>query len=122
MNIFLVLIPIILAAFSVSVFCVDRESANKRPFAAAAILELDFGTSTPFYSPALALNTPLALSKYLGCVPNSSAVLTKSDVLCVQQKLAANMVMTSYNLGVSWDMVVDGDYVLNISRGQHQGR
>ena len=92
---------------------VDRESADKSPFAGAAILESDFGTNTPFYSLALALNMSLTLSKYLRYVPNSSTVLTKSDVLCVQQKLAANVAMVSYNLGVSWDTVVDGDYVLN---------
>jgi hypothetical protein len=52
--------------FSVSVLCVDRESADKRPFAGAAILESDFGTNTPFYSPALALNTSLTVAKYFG--------------------------------------------------------
>ena len=100
-----------------SVLCVDRESADKSPFAGAAILESDFETNTPFYSLALVLNTSLTLSKHLGYVPNSSTVLTKSDVLCVQQKIAANAAMASYNLGVSWDTVVDGDYVLNNIEG-----
>lgn len=85
--------------------------------AGAAILESDFGTSTPFYSPALALNTSLTVAKYLGCASNSSTVLTEADVLCVQQQSAENVVMASYNLGLSWDIVVDGDYVLDDIEG-----
>ncbi|KAF8546375.1 alpha beta-hydrolase [Imleria badia] len=82
-----------------------------------AILESDFGTSTPFYSPALALDTSLTVAKYLGCASNSSTVLTQADTLCVQQQPAANVVMASYNLGLFWDIVVDGDYVLNDIEG-----
>ncbi|KAH0826194.1 alpha beta-hydrolase [Lanmaoa asiatica] len=78
----------------------------------AAILESDFGTGSPFYSPALALNMSLTVTKYLGCALNSSTILTEADVLCVQQQPAGNVVMASYNLGLSWDVVVDGDYVL----------
>ncbi|KIJ64610.1 hypothetical protein HYDPIDRAFT_167886 [Hydnomerulius pinastri MD-312] len=79
----------------------------------AAVLESDFGTSTPFYSPELALNTSLTVAKYLGCASNTSTVLTEADVACVQQVPAGDVVMASYNLGLSWDIVVDGDYVLN---------
>ncbi|KAH7913937.1 alpha beta-hydrolase [Hygrophoropsis aurantiaca] len=79
----------------------------------AAVLESDFGTSTPFFSPELALNTSLTVAKYLGCASNASTTLTEADVDCVRNVPAENLALASYNLGISWDIVVDGDYVLN---------
>ncbi|KAG0698307.1 alpha beta-hydrolase [Suillus ampliporus] len=79
----------------------------------AAILESDFGTSNPFYSPELALNTSLQLAKYVGCASNSSTDLTESDLECVANMSAGDLAVASYNLSISWDIVVDGDYVLN---------
>ncbi|KAH7925556.1 alpha beta-hydrolase [Leucogyrophana mollusca] len=79
----------------------------------AAVLESDFGTSTPFFSPELALNTSLTLAKYLGCASNTSTTLSDADAECVQKLPAADLAMGSFNLGLSWDIVVDGDYVLN---------
>ncbi|KAG8214344.1 Carboxylesterase [Butyriboletus roseoflavus] len=79
----------------------------------AAILESDFSTSDPFYSPELTLNVSLTLAKYLGCASNASTVLSDTDATCVQDILAGVLALASYNLGISWDIVVDGDYVFN---------
>lgn len=79
----------------------------------AAILVSDFSTNDPFYSPELALNVSLTLAKYLGCASNTSTVLSDAVATCVQDILAGDLVLASYNLGISWDIVVDGDYVLN---------
>ncbi|KAG1725308.1 alpha beta-hydrolase [Suillus lakei] len=78
-----------------------------------AILESDFGTSNPFSSPQLALNTSLELAKYVGCASNSSTILTESDVECVANTSAGDLATASYNLRIAWTIVVDGDYVLN---------
>lgn len=79
----------------------------------AAILISDFSTADPFYSPALALNTSLTLAKYLGCASNASTSLSDTDVTCVQDKPAGNIVLAAYDLGISWDVVIDGDYILD---------
>ncbi|KIJ64611.1 hypothetical protein HYDPIDRAFT_132661 [Hydnomerulius pinastri MD-312] len=79
----------------------------------AAVLESDFGTSNPFYSPELALNTSLSVAKYLGCASNASTSLSEADATCVQDTSAADVALASYNLGISWDITVDGDYVLD---------
>ncbi|KAI0920379.1 hypothetical protein AcW1_002137 [Taiwanofungus camphoratus] len=78
----------------------------------AAVLESDFGTSDPFFSPALALNTSLTLAKALGCAPNSSTTFDETVADCVRDLPALDLAMTSYKLGLSWDIAVDGDYVL----------
>ncbi|KAI9568484.1 alpha beta-hydrolase [Boletus coccyginus] len=79
----------------------------------AAILVSDFSTSNPFYSRELALNTSLTLAKYLGCASNTSTMLSNIDASCVQDMPARDLALASYHLGISWDIVVDGDYVLN---------
>lgn len=79
----------------------------------AAILVSDFSTSNPFYSRELALNTSLTLAKYLGCASNTSTMLSNIDASCVQDMPAGDLALASYHLGISWDIVVDGDYVLN---------
>ncbi|EGO19154.1 hypothetical protein SERLADRAFT_443197 [Serpula lacrymans var. lacrymans S7.9] len=78
----------------------------------AAVLESDFSTSNPYLSPELGLNTSLTLAKYLGCASNSSTTFNDSVASCVQALPAANIAMASYNLGLTWNIVVDGDYVL----------
>ncbi|EIW81227.1 alpha beta-hydrolase [Coniophora puteana RWD-64-598 SS2] len=80
----------------------------------AAILESDFGTSNPFFSPELALNQSLGLARYLGCASNSSTTLTEEAVSCVRNTSAGDIVMASYNLNLAWSITVDGDYVLNV--------
>ncbi|TFY65487.1 hypothetical protein EVJ58_g1951 [Rhodofomes roseus] len=77
----------------------------------AAVLESDFGTSDPFLSIPLAQNMSLRLAQYLGCASNSS---TFNDTVaeCVQELPAGDIAMASYNLGISWSIAVDGDYVL----------
>ena len=79
----------------------------------AAILVSDFSTADPFYSPELALNTSLTLAKYLGCASDTSTVLSDADATCVQGIPAGNLALAAYDLGISWDIVVDGDYILN---------
>ncbi|KAG2146243.1 alpha beta-hydrolase [Suillus clintonianus] len=79
----------------------------------AAILESDYGTSNPFSSPNVALNTSLQLAKHVGCASNSSTSLTGSDVECVANVSAGSLAIASFNLGIAWTVVVDGDYVLN---------
>ncbi|KAG9308861.1 alpha beta-hydrolase [Chiua virens] len=79
----------------------------------AAILVSDFSTANPFYSPELALNTSLTLAKYLGCASDTSVSLSNADVICVQDTPAGNLALAVYELGLSWDIVIDGDYVLN---------
>ena len=73
----------------------------------------DFSTGNPFYSPELALNTSMTLAKYLGCASNISTELSNAGAVCVQDTPASSLVLASYDLGISWDIVVDGDYVLN---------
>ncbi|TFK52302.1 alpha beta-hydrolase [Heliocybe sulcata] len=79
----------------------------------SAILESDFGQSTPFTSPSYVLNTSLTLAKYLGCASNSSSSLTAPTISCMQSLPASSLSLASYNLGLSWNIVIDGDYVLN---------
>ncbi|KZT12089.1 alpha/beta-hydrolase [Laetiporus sulphureus 93-53] len=78
----------------------------------AAILESDFPQNDPFLTPTLALNNSLMLAKYLGCAVNSSTSFTDEMALCVQNLSAGDIAMASYYLGLSWDITVDGDYVL----------
>ncbi|KZT27425.1 alpha beta-hydrolase [Neolentinus lepideus HHB14362 ss-1] len=78
----------------------------------SAILESDFGQSTPFTPPSYVFNTSLTLAKNLGCAPNSSSSLTASVISCMQSLPASSLSLASYNLGVSWNIVIDGDYVL----------
>ncbi|CCL98439.1 uncharacterized protein FIBRA_00436 [Fibroporia radiculosa] len=79
----------------------------------AAVLESDFGINDIFLSPELALNNSLTLAKYLGCAENSSTTFTDSMAYCVQGLSAGDIAMASYNLGISWNIAIDGDYVLN---------
>ena len=45
-------------------------------------------------------------------------VLTEADAPCVQQRPFVNVVMAPYyKLGFSWNIVVDGDYVLDDIQG-----
>ena len=79
----------------------------------AAILVSDFPTADPYYSPELALGTSLTLATSLGCASNTSTVLSDANATCVQGIPAGNLALASYDLAISWDIVVDGDYVLN---------
>ncbi|CCM04473.1 uncharacterized protein FIBRA_06653 [Fibroporia radiculosa] len=78
----------------------------------AAVLESDFSISNPFYSPELALDTSLTLAKGLGCASNSSTVFNETMAICVRDLPTEEIVAASYDLGISWDIVVDGNYVL----------
>lgn len=51
-------------ASSVSVLYGDQERVEEVPLSGVAILESDFGTSTPFRSPAFAPNKSLTIAKY----------------------------------------------------------
>lgn len=55
----------------------------------------------------------MTLAKYLGCASNISTELSNAGAVCVQDTPASSLVLASYDLGISWDIVVDGDYVLN---------
>ncbi|KAH9951319.1 Alpha/Beta hydrolase protein [Amylocystis lapponica] len=78
----------------------------------AAVLESDFETSDPFYSPRLALNTSLALAKLIGCADNSTTEFTNDIALCAQEKPAIDLINASFDYGFSWDITVNGDLVL----------
>ncbi|KDQ52043.1 hypothetical protein JAAARDRAFT_184634 [Jaapia argillacea MUCL 33604] len=78
----------------------------------AAVLESDFSASNPFYSPRLALNTSLGLAKTLNCTPESTTTFDSTIASCVAALPAADVALASYNLGISWDITIDGDYVL----------
>ncbi|KZT68210.1 alpha/beta-hydrolase [Daedalea quercina L-15889] len=78
----------------------------------AAILESDFGQNDPFLSIPLAQNISLRLAQYLGCASNSSTTFNDTMALCVQKLPAGDIAMASYNLGISWSIAIDGDYVL----------
>ena len=79
----------------------------------AVILVSDFGTADPFYSPELAPNTSLTLTKYLGCASDTSTLLSDADVIGVQGIPAGNLALASCDLGISWGIVVDEDYIPN---------
>ncbi|EPQ50984.1 alpha/beta-hydrolase [Gloeophyllum trabeum ATCC 11539] len=78
----------------------------------AAILESDFGQSTPFTSPSYVVNTSLTLAENLGCAANGTTTLTSSVISCMQSLPAESLSLASYNLGLTWNIVIDGDYVL----------
>ena len=67
----------------------------------------------PGPSPELALNTSRTLTKYLGCASNTSTLLSNTDATCVQDVPAGNLALASYDLGMSWDIIVDEEYVLD---------
>ena len=73
----------------------------------------DFSSAGPFYSPELALNMSLTLATSLGCASDTLTVLSGVDVTCVQGIPAGNLALASYDLAISWDIAVYGDYVLN---------
>lgn len=79
----------------------------------AAILESDFPQNDPFLSIPLAQNISLELAQYLGCAANSSTTFNDTMALCVQSLPVGDVVMASYNLGISWSIAIDGDYVLD---------
>ncbi|KAG6370573.1 hypothetical protein JVT61DRAFT_11369 [Boletus reticuloceps] len=54
----------------------------------------------------------LAFAKYIGRASNSSTALS-TDVTCIQDIPAGSLALASYDLRISWDIVVDGDYVLD---------
>ena len=88
----------------------------------AAILLSDFSTTSVFYPPALALNTSLTLAKYLGCASSTSTSLSDVDVSCVQDTPAGDIALAAYNHRISWNIVIDGDYVLdNIANSIRDG-
>ncbi|EGO03848.1 hypothetical protein SERLA73DRAFT_102154, partial [Serpula lacrymans var. lacrymans S7.3] len=78
----------------------------------AAVLESDFSDSSPYFSPTESLNTSLTLAKDVGCASNSSTVFDETMALCVKSLPVTDIVLASYNYGLSWDIVVDGDLVL----------
>ncbi|KAF9821386.1 hypothetical protein IEO21_00632 [Rhodonia placenta] len=79
----------------------------------AAVLESDFGQGDPFLVPVLANNNSLKIAQYLGCADNSSTTFTDTMASCVQAQPAGDIAMASYNMGLSWSIAIDGDYVLN---------
>jgi len=48
----------------------------------------------------------------LGCASNDTTSFSESIALCVRSLPTQDIVETSYNLGISWEIVVDGDLVL----------
>ncbi|KZT08692.1 alpha/beta-hydrolase [Laetiporus sulphureus 93-53] len=78
----------------------------------AAILESDWPTSNRFYSRERSLEVSLTLAKALNCASSSSTQFDEPMALCVRNLSTEEIVATSYNLGISWEIVVDGDYVL----------
>ncbi|PCH34321.1 alpha/beta-hydrolase [Wolfiporia cocos MD-104 SS10] len=78
----------------------------------AAILESDWPTSNQFYSVERSLDVSLTLAKALGCASNSSTAFTETMALCVRELPTMEIVAASYNLGLSWEIIVDGDLVL----------
>ncbi|KAH9829479.1 Alpha/Beta hydrolase protein [Rhodofomes roseus] len=78
----------------------------------AAILESDWPTSNQFYSPARSLELSLTLAKALGCADNSSTEFNETMALCVRALPTMDIVATSYDLNLSWEIIVDGDLVL----------
>ncbi|KAF9820032.1 hypothetical protein IEO21_01694 [Rhodonia placenta] len=78
----------------------------------AAILESDWPTSNQFYSVERSLDVSLELAKALGCASNSSTVFDESMAVCVRDLPTEEIVATSYDLNISWEIIVDGDLVL----------
>ncbi|KAH9923672.1 Alpha/Beta hydrolase protein [Fomitopsis serialis] len=78
----------------------------------AAILESDWPTSNQFYSPARSLELSLTLAKALGCADNSSTEFNETMAVCVRALPTMDIVATSYDLNLSWEIIVDGDLVL----------
>ncbi|CCM00612.1 uncharacterized protein FIBRA_02648 [Fibroporia radiculosa] len=78
----------------------------------AAVLESDVPIIDIYLSPKLALEPSLELAKYVSCADNSSTTFTNSMASCVQGLPADVIAMASYNLGISWDIAIDGDYIL----------
>ncbi|EPQ50983.1 alpha/beta-hydrolase [Gloeophyllum trabeum ATCC 11539] len=79
--------------------------------AGAAILESDFPQLDIFTPSAYALNTSLTLAKAIGCADNSTTTFSNAIAECVQTAPAGDIVMASFNLGLNWNVVIDGDYV-----------
>lgn len=78
----------------------------------AAILESDWPTSNQFFSVERSLDVSLELAKALGCASNSSTVFDESMAVCVRDLPTEEIVATSYDLNISWEIIVDGDLVL----------
>ncbi|KAI0916375.1 hypothetical protein AcV5_003334 [Taiwanofungus camphoratus] len=78
----------------------------------AAVLESDWLTSNEYKSIPLALESSLQIAKYVGCASNSSTVFNETMAICVRGISAAGLVQASYDLNISWDIVIDGDLVL----------
>ncbi|KDQ52050.1 hypothetical protein JAAARDRAFT_62194 [Jaapia argillacea MUCL 33604] len=77
------------------------------------ILESDFSTLDPFVSPTIAQTiTSLPLAKALNCTPTNSTTFTPAAAECVAALPAGDVALASYDLGISWDITIDGDYIL----------
>lgn len=54
----------------------------------------------------------LTLAKALGCADNSSTEFNETMAVCVRALPTMDIVATSYDLNLSWEIIVDGDLVL----------
>ena len=79
----------------------------------AAILLSDFGAFSISHPLALALHMSLTLAKYLGCMSSTSTSPSDADVSRVQDTPAGGIALAAYNLKISWNIVIDGDYILD---------
>ena len=79
----------------------------------AAILLSDFGAFSISHPLALALHMSLTLAKYLGCTSSTSTSPSDADVSRVQDTPAGDIALAAYNLKISWNIVIDGDYILD---------
>ncbi|KAI8992947.1 alpha beta-hydrolase [Trametes punicea] len=78
----------------------------------AAIMESDGPVINVYFSPRQALGTSLQLAQELGCASATATSFTNDIALCVEQLPAADIVQASASLGITWDVVIDGELIL----------
>ncbi|KZT27424.1 alpha beta-hydrolase [Neolentinus lepideus HHB14362 ss-1] len=78
----------------------------------AAILESDFPQLNVFAPAAVNLNMSLKLAQSNGCASDSTTVFSNAIADCVRNLPAGDGVMASYNLSLSWNIVIDGDLIV----------